>query len=245
MGLGKKAFEHIATTLRALEDDAEVLCLGEQDIYFDENWLRETVAEMGRELPEGWQAEVSPKKYFQRQGFLTQRCVFESIGFKRSFSLDLSSFEGCDFIHDLNDPQPPEELCGRFGLIIDGGTLEHVFHVPNALTAIHRMLKTGGIIAHHSPTNNYVDHGFFSFSPTFFADYYQHAGYEFGEHWLVAHLPDGADQRAVVIEHQPGDTDLVGRLDYRMYATLFWAKKRAESLPQGHPNQGFYRKAWD
>lgn len=244
MGLGKKAFEHVCTAIRAMPSPGEVLTLGVQDLHFDERWFRKEMVRLGFELPSSWASVISEKPYFQKRNYLTQGCVFSALGIDKLHSLDASPFEGCDFIHDLNDPCPPDELCGRFSLIIDGGTLEHIFHVPNALKAIHRMLRPGGIIIHQSPTSNYVDHGFYSFSPTFFEDYYRNAGYAVGEHWLIAHLKNGDKQKAKVVPHRPGDTDKVGKLDKRMYATFFWASKQEGADENRIPTQGYYQKAW-
>jgi SAM-dependent methyltransferase len=79
-------------------------------------------------------------------------------------SLDYSAFEGADYVHDLNE-LPPRELEGQFDVIIDGGTLEHVFHFPNAIQNIRRMLKKGGTIFSFLPANNWLGHGFYQFSP--------------------------------------------------------------------------------
>lgn len=53
-----------------------------------------------------------------------------------------------------------------------GHRLEHVFHLANALSSVVRMAKTGGRIIHISPMSNCADHGFYSFSPALFVDYY-------------------------------------------------------------------------
>ena len=45
--------------------------------------------------------------------------------------IDYSSFEGANYIHDLNYPVSAN-LSGRFDLVIDGGTLEHIFNLPMA-----------------------------------------------------------------------------------------------------------------
>jgi len=244
MGLGQKAFEHVCTAVRSMPAPGEVLTLGVQDIHFDERWFRKAMKRLDLPLPVDWAAEINPKPHFQKRNYLTQQCVFSAIGLPEVRSLDASDFEGCDFIHDLNDPEPPAELRERFSLIVDGGTLEHIFHVPNALKAIHRMLKVGGIIIHQSPTSNYVDHGFYSFSPTFFEDYYRTAGYAVGEHWLVSHLKNGDKQKARVVPHEPGSTSKVGKLDKRMYATFFWAMKQVDSSADRIPTQGYYQRAW-
>jgi hypothetical protein len=58
-------------------------------------------------------------------------------------------------------------------MVYDGGTLEHVFNLPVALTNICRLLKIDGRIIHDSPTSGYLDHGFTSLQPTLFYDFYR------------------------------------------------------------------------
>src|SRR4051812_23647278 len=48
------------------------------------------------------------------------------LGAKKSVSMDVSDYEGAEIVHDLNLPVS-KELHERFDLVIDGGTLEHVF----------------------------------------------------------------------------------------------------------------------
>lgn len=96
---------------------------------------------------------------------------FRFLGFDEVASCDVSSYEKATLILDLNTPVPTE-LHGRFDMIFDGGTMEHIFSVSQVLANIHSMLKTGGRVIHIAPTSNMVNHGFYSFSPTFFSDYY-------------------------------------------------------------------------
>ncbi|MBR1301742.1 methyltransferase domain-containing protein [Bradyrhizobium sp. AUGA SZCCT0042] len=76
------------------------------------------------------------------------RNYFERCGLTDLFSIDVSKYEGADFEFDLNSDDLPSELRGKFGVVLNGGTLEHVFHVPNALTNISRMLMPGGLAVH-------------------------------------------------------------------------------------------------
>jgi predicted O-methyltransferase YrrM len=103
--------------------------------------------------------------------------LFSTWGFSEYLALDVSGYEGAEVLFDLNRSDLPASLLDRFGLIINGGTLEHVFHVPNALYNISRMVKTGGMIVHITPLHNWVDHGFYQFGSTLFYDYYHQCNY--------------------------------------------------------------------
>lgn len=90
-----------------------------------------------------------------------------ALGARKVSSMDASSYEGATLVHDLNVPVPLEWE-ERFDLIVDGGTLEHVFNFPVAIANCMRMAKTGGHIALFTPANNYFGHGFYQFSPELF-----------------------------------------------------------------------------
>ena len=70
-------------------------------------------------------------------------------------------------VHDLNTPSSAD-LFGRFDLLYDGGTLEHVFNFPVAIANCMRMLRVGGWLVIHTPANNQCGHGFYQFSPELF-----------------------------------------------------------------------------
>ncbi len=90
-----------------------------------------------------------------------------ALGAKNSSALDASSYENAQIIHDLNQPVPPE-LEERYDVVIDGGTLEHVFNFPVAIANCMKMVKTGGHLILLTPANNCFGHGFYQFSPELF-----------------------------------------------------------------------------
>lgn len=92
--------------------------------------------------------------------------VFTCLGATELSYMDASPYEGADIIHDLNVPVAPS-LEGQFDTVIDGGTLEHVFHIPNALENVARLLKVGGTFISMTVANNWLGHGFYQFSPEF------------------------------------------------------------------------------
>ena len=91
-------------------------------------------------------------------------------------SIDNSSFEGADIIHDMN--KPIENLNEKFDTIIDFGTSEHIFNVVENLSNISKFCKNNGIILHSLPANNNCGHGFWQFSPElFFSLYSENTGF--------------------------------------------------------------------
>ncbi|MBV0911442.1 class I SAM-dependent methyltransferase [Anianabacter salinae] len=89
--------------------------------------------------------------------------LFE-LGFGHVESLDYSPSEGAQHIADLNRPVD-ESLHEQFDFIFDGGTIEHVFNVAQALENVFKMLRPGGIFASANGMNGWWAHGFYQFNP--------------------------------------------------------------------------------
>ena len=140
-----------------------VLALGKQDITVDGPIFRRLAARVGFTPVAELAGESEP---------MTDGALFRALGFSSAQSLDLSAYEGADVLHDLNSPDVPSEARGRYDVVFDRGTSEHVFHTPNVLTAAARLVRTGGRIIHFSPSTNHLDHGFFMFTPRLFHDFY-------------------------------------------------------------------------
>ena len=92
---------------------------------------------------------------------------FKHLGAQSVESLDASGYEGADYITDLNDPIP-DHLHGRFDLVYDGGSLEHIFNTPQALKNYMSLTREGGSVVIETMANNTMGHGFYQFSPEIF-----------------------------------------------------------------------------
>jgi len=92
---------------------------------------------------------------------------FRFLGAKEATSVDRSDFEGATLLHDLND-RFPENMCGHFDVVVDGGTLEHVFNYPAALKNCLEVIRVGGHLAMFTPASGQMGHGFYQFSPELF-----------------------------------------------------------------------------
>ena len=176
MGLDINAVQFLIAARQEGVEFGDVLMLGRQDLNVYPARMREILAKHG--FPTEAFAEGAPDTGFAEP-------VFKALGAKNVFSLDASNFEGAEFVHDLNQPLPPE-LRQRFDLVYDGGTLEHVFNFPVALKSCMEMLRPGGQLFIHTITNNYCGHGFYQFSPElFFRALSPENGFEL--HMMIAH----------------------------------------------------------
>jgi Nucleotidyl transferase len=93
--------------------------------------------------------------------------------------MEYGTEEHANYVHDLNEIVSPAYF-ERFNAIYDGGTVEHVFNVPNCLSSICHMLKIGGRVLHDAGASGLIDHGFYALQPTLFSDYYLAQGFEIG-----------------------------------------------------------------
>ncbi len=174
-------------------------------------------------------------------GRIDNRRFFSSLGFSEVLSCDISAYECADLILDLNLWTAPH-LHSRFDVILDAGTLEHIFHVPNVLANLHRMLKVGGRIIHFSPASTQVDHGFYSFSPTFFYDYYTSNGYLLRRCYMFECLEWTSTWK--VYAYAPGSLDFPSNRigTNRIMGMFVVAQKTANSTEGVIPEQSFYQR---
>jgi FkbM family methyltransferase len=153
------------------------------------------------------------------------RALMGHLGFEEIMSLDVSSYEGCDIVADLNAPF--EVSPGQFDLVIDNGTLEHCFNVAQAFFNAKQLCATGGVIFHNNPAN-WFGHGFWSFSPCVFFDFYAANGFEVQV--FLRNVPAGTYEKLV---YQPKVTTV---LDAKRYIIHAIARKIAE-VPDAIPVQ--------
>jgi SAM-dependent methyltransferase len=89
---------------------------------------------------------------------------FRLLGSSTVESIDYSDYEKASIVHDMNEPLP-NGLKGRFSVVVDAGTLEHVFNFPVAIKNCMELLGEGGHFIGITPANNFMGHGFYQFGP--------------------------------------------------------------------------------
>lgn len=135
--------------------------LGRQSLLLDADALHEILESFGHQL-----SAPDCIDLVQLDGGFAEP-LFRFLGSEAVKSFDASRYEGATDVHDFNTPIPSEHY-QQFDLVLDAGSLEHVFLAPTALRNCMEMVSIGGHFIAMSPANNYFGHGFYQFSPEFY-----------------------------------------------------------------------------
>lgn len=165
LSLGKRSWKEY--------DGKKLLMLGKQKVYCTYQEFFDNSDKIGFDYNKDFL--IGKNLYYGRS--MDSSILFGLLGFSEVLALDMSAYEGADILFDLRNPSLPPELEDRFDIIFDGGTLEHIIDPIRAMDNICKMLKIGGMVLHMVPSAQMVDHGVYSFSPTFFKEYYQMKGF--------------------------------------------------------------------
>jgi hypothetical protein len=173
---------------------------------------------------------------------------FKLLHFDTVQSIDFDDSEGAEFLVDMNNELIDDSLFKKFDVIFNNGTIEHVFHVPNFLSNITKMLKDDGFILHMSPVNNWVDHGFYQISPTLYLDYYLDNNFTIKECKIFRYVFSDAYTKCDIEYINDEDyysplkpiNDLMGKFDNGLYGCIFLAQKNKASTYNKIPTQSIY-----
>lgn len=174
------------------------------------------------------------------RGFVQPEAFFAHLGILSLESLDIAPDEGATITHDLAQPLPAEHA-GRYGLVVDGGTLEHVADVFAALENITRLLAPGGRVVHVAPVSGWENHGFFCPQPKLFFRAYAENGFSAAEGWLLHSPRAGGAPIVQPIGADVGEFETDSRADRTLL--FFTAIKGARERPFMAPIDSHLTKA--
>lgn len=87
--------------------------------------------------------------------------------------VDIVQHHGTELLTDLSVLQD----LGRYDLVLDCGTMEHVSNIAHGFINAASAVALGGHILHEIPLNM-VNHGYWNISPVWFVDFYTKNGFE-------------------------------------------------------------------
>lgn len=233
MGIAKGMVSLLCETKKDFQFSGRILQLGKQDVICTPAQFENVLKKFNHAAPR------------LQQDRLDDITFFKIMGFDDVESMDASAYEGADIIADLNNPVPAH-LKGRYDVIFDGGTSEHIFNFPQVLKNIFDLLKPGGIVIHASPSHNHVDHGFYMFSPTVFYDFYTANKFDILKSYIFEFKADSNEHDWLIYDYTPGLIDHLsfGGWGVDLLGIFFVARKQSMSTGHVTPQQGCYIKAW-
>jgi hypothetical protein len=170
---------------------ASIMELGAQELYCA--GMEQSVADFFNAFSTNSKLQATDEfiRRVSNKGFTSE--LFKRAGFSYK-ALDI--FDGDEVIlFDLNLEAPGPDLIGKFDLVTNFGTTEHVIQQYAAFKTVHELTKSGGIIYHDLPMGGYHTHGYFNYNPLFFQHLASANGYEILFHWysrssMTTHAPE-------------------------------------------------------
>ena len=127
--------------------------------------------------------------------------LFEKAGFRYD-AIDIADGYKTTIL-DLNHESAPADFVGKYDLVLNFGTTEHLLNQYNAFKVIHDATKVGGHIMHQLPCVGFFNHGYFTYTPRCMFDMAGYNNYEVVDFWF---------------EGPAGENDLYAPLrDYETY----------------------------
>jgi len=244
MGLPKAAINLLLNESRERPFSGSIATLGRQHVYISGAELQ-AIARIAGVSPVPVEAQLHRDPGLRARGYLSDDSLYEMLGFSRSVRIDQSAYEAAEELLNLNEPETPAALCDAFDVVLDSGTIEHVFNIGQAMTHCLKMTRPGGRIIHLTPSSNAVNHGFYSVSPTLYADFYSASGCTVEKLWLCQ-MPRRFERGAWrVYDCRQSDRNWLplGRLDGSIWFTFTVIRKGNAAEPET-PQQAYYVSTW-
>jgi len=164
--------------------------------------------------------------------------LFKLLGFQEYYCVDADGRHDA-FIWDLNVPIPVDQR-GRYDLITNNGTSEHVFNISQIFKNIHDLAHAGSIMLHMLPFQGYIDHGFYNYQPSFFEDMAYENRYEIIEKFVIISKAEDAAESAQIIPYSKDTFVDIYKRDKDSDALLYYALRKQNNKDFRIPFQGIY-----
>ncbi len=196
------------------------------------------VSMLGEKALEGVAQRADAGEVYQFHGLAgVSEPLYDTLGVLANIGLetlviDVARLRGMERIVDLNEPLP-RDLAQQFDLVVDTGTCEHCFNVGQAFMNACEALAAGGVLVHAAPLTR-LNHGFWSFNPTVYPDFFEDNGFELQRlTGVVGNIREG---------FKPFDVEPFRNFAAPPNAALLVVAQRREVRPLKWPVQRKYRE---
>lgn len=237
MGLDSNACRLLLLAKRQGTDFSRTLCLGRLNLALSQSMMKRALLEFGL-----FRDDAQIDRIFSDPGGFSEPFLKE-LGAHQVDSVDATSYEGATFTQDLNQSLPVN-LQRQYDVVIDGGTLEHVFNFPVALKSAMEAVKEGGRLFIMTQCNNAMGHGFYQFSPELYYRIFRPENGFVVENMFIAEGSFGRVPWHSVAD--PGSIKRRVELVNDVQTYLLIAAKRTTVVPifNNWPQQADYSVSW-
>lgn len=160
MGLNQNGLDFLLYANQLHVDFRCTATIGRQELHFSRPQLLDRFRAFGMPKPDNWTLDG-----IFLNGYADGLLAY--LGADDVYSFDAFDRDGASNRHDFNEPISDQVLEG-YSLVMDGGSLEHVFNVKQAFQNALSMVELNGHYLAITPTNNHMGHGFYQFGPDLF-----------------------------------------------------------------------------
>jgi SAM-dependent methyltransferase len=231
MGLDYTGLEAFLHSLKFIKKNKNAITLGRQEIHVNCNTLDYFLDKYSLSSFKG-------RNYY---GFC-ESLLHDIIGFEKIDSIDNSDYEGASILHNMNHPIPSDMI--KYDFVLDLGTIEHIFNVPQVCENIINLLNVGGIFLSVNVNNNFSGHGIYQFSPEFYLSAFSKKyGMEVQELY-IAKIGSGIDRWINVNDYKNyrNETRFEGNEPVYIIAIIKKISNERENLMVNPPNQFSYEE---
>jgi hypothetical protein len=236
MGIDPNAVEFLLCAKELGADFSATAMLGRQGLHLDPARLQSILRKAGHSLE-----RETVSQWFESGGGFAEP-LLEFLGAELCESFDYSRFEGANYVWDMNETLP-EQFKNKYSVVVDCGTLEHIFNVPRAIQGMMEMTKEGGHTLIVTPANNFCGHGFYQFSPElFYASFAEGNGFKVVamvayedqaySKWFIVRNPKELQRRIMFTNSAP------------TYLAILAKRTKWQEVLQQSPQQSDYVAAW-
>lgn len=228
--------------------EGPILTLGNQEVWATESDIKSYIHEAGLKkfhsinpLPHTSNMfKNDPNLAEASKHFIHAKTLFGLLGIDEYFDMDIYDTDSPHYLHDLNTPID-KNMYDKFSLLLDGGTIEHIFDIKKVMENIVNMLKLNGCVVHITSFN--IDHGFYAISPCFFYEFYSANGFSDFKCYIIqidlANIVKNYPNKNICFEYTYG-MNFKNLIDSNKMILIFFSARKIEIKPFTIPTQGIF-----
>ena len=184
MGLAAVNLKWLTQQLPEKNANAAIYTIGRQTSYLTDQEIDQHLKHVGGEF------KASKPEWGKDS---VEDILLHTFGGKEVTSVDVCDYEGATVCADMNYPID-KSMHQSADILIDGGSLEHVFNVSQCLYNYMNLTKVGGSLSIFTTANNHCGHGFYQLSPElFFSLFTEERGFSLKSVVFMMHPYPGAE----------------------------------------------------